>query len=196
MNQFPSHYMPLSGLAHWQLNAYALAMCERIYPHFALYHQMVLVPEGNKLRTVIDKLWDALMSKGKYNAETLFTRLESIDIDHQDQTIGADLAMDAVSAVVAALGCFEEFNDDEAASCGLLVLESLYKYLGMDDSAPEDEVLFSQFVADHAIMQGELAIHEALIKEIKITNSPKITYLKSLKEHAQNGGVSAIGVGV
>ena len=126
---FDDLYAPLHDMSDWQQTAFAAAVSERIFPHFALYDDLLETNNAAVARTALDKVWEKLTARGSCNAETQLAKVEAIVHSEEDTSFGAGLAFDALVAVMATLHCLGDPSFEDASSVAHLSRESVAKFL-------------------------------------------------------------------
>jgi uncharacterized protein YjaG (DUF416 family) len=189
-------YAPLGDMEEWQVTAFAAAVTERIFPHFALYDQLLENHNVGVARTALDKIWDKLAARGSCNTETQMAKIEGIVHDEEDASFGASLAFDSLVAIMATIHCLESASIADASGVAHLAREAIAKYLEMhvDDTMDDDELV--RHIATHELMEQELAFHVELMKKLMAMPTPKATELDVIKSLGQANGVSNIGISV
>ena len=54
---FDELYAPLRDMQDWQQTAFSAALCERIFPHYALYDSLLETNQVSIARTALDQVW-------------------------------------------------------------------------------------------------------------------------------------------
>ena len=72
-------HLRLEKLAPWQHTTFMVALCERMYPNFALFCQQTDFADARQYRIIVDSVWESLTVKNaKINFERQLERLEEI----------------------------------------------------------------------------------------------------------------------
>ncbi|MDP6190009.1 MAG: DUF416 family protein, partial [Gammaproteobacteria bacterium] len=193
---FDDLYAPLGQMDDWQVTAFAAAVSERIFPHFALYDELL---ENNNLsvaRTALDKIWDKLCARDSCNTETQMAKIEGIVHDEEDASFGASLAFDSLVAIMATIHCLEAASVEDASGVAHLAREAIAKYLELhvEEAMNDDDLV--RFISTHELMEQELSFHKELIQRLTSMVTPKAAELDAIKDLAQANGISNIGISV
>ena len=65
---FDELYAPLRDMQDWQQIAFSAALCERIFPHYALYDSLSENNQVSIARTALDQVWKQLSHERRYSA--------------------------------------------------------------------------------------------------------------------------------
>lgn len=94
-------HLRLEKLAPWQHTTFMVALCERMYPNFALFCQQTDFADARQYRIIVDSVWESLTVKNaKINFERQLERLEEIIPNADDYDLYAVFpAIDACYAL-------------------------------------------------------------------------------------------------
>jgi len=191
---FDELYAPLHDMQDWQQTAFSAALCERIFPHFALYDSLTEANQLSVARTALDQVWKQLSLRGNMNAETQLTKVEAILDNEIDESFGAGLAFDALVAVIATLHCIDNASFEDAASVAHLSRESVAKFVELHaDAEMGDEDLIRHISTDELMVQ-ELAFQADVMTMLLTQNVAKASQIDQLRLMAMADGVSNIGI--
>ena len=126
---FDQLYAPLKEMQDWQQIAFSAALCERIFPHYALFDSLSETNQVVIARTALDQVWKQLSLRGNMNADTQLSKVEAIVHSEEDESFGAGLAFDALVALMATLHCVDNASYEDAASVAHLSRESVAKFV-------------------------------------------------------------------
>ncbi|MDP6968270.1 MAG: DUF416 family protein [Gammaproteobacteria bacterium] len=193
---FDDLYAPLGDMKDWQVTAFAAAVSERIFPHFALYDELLENENLSVARTALDKIWAKLSARGSCNTETQMAKIESIVHDEEDASFGAGLAFDSLVAIMATIHCLESASVEDASSVAHLAREAIAKYLELhvEDTMNDEELV--RYISTHDLMERELSFHVEVMQRLTNMPTPKVSELDAIKDLAQANGISNIGISV
>ena len=136
----------------------------------------------------MDTLWQVLSGPTKCNTESQLETIEGITIN-AEANFGASLAHDVQVALMLILNCIEEVDIEEITNIGLLSQDSIMKFLRLTHPEAMDEDLMHDI-----LMAQELVFQQTLMDRLQRLDSANIIELRAMKQFAQNGGVSNIGI--
>ncbi len=186
----------LQTFESWQLAAFTAAQAERMLPNYQLFAQLVEgAGDAEVVRMALDKVWDHLCQRGKANFETQMERVEEQIPNVEDYDMyGVYPALDAVVAVCAAINQVEKATVEEALNISQLSEECVATYLEVIAEADLSDEQLVRFINTHELMEQELDFRQQLIEQLAATNSQQAKVLDSIRELAENEGVSNIGI--
>jgi len=197
MSELPQIDRQLAALKDWQLAAFCAALSERMYPNFALFSDLVEFGDNQKVRTVLNGVWDFLANTGaKMNFEVQLGHVETNMPDLEEFTMyGAVPARDAVLALVQTLDCILESDQELASDVANLSRECVATFIEFsegDDQLSDEELL--RLINTHELMEIEDAFQQEVLDQLNAHKQPNKALMQGLKTLAANGGVSNIGV--
>ncbi len=197
MSELPQIDRQLAALKDWQLAAFCAALSERMYPNFALFSDLVEFGDNQKIRTVLDGVWDFLANTGaKMNFEVQLGHVETNMPDLEEFTMyGAVPARDAVLALIQTLDCILEADKELASDVANLSRECVATFIEFseaDDQLSDEELL--RMINTHELMEVEDAFQQDVLDQISASKQPNKALMQGLKTLAANDGVSNIGV--
>ncbi len=180
----------------WQLGVFTTALAERMFPNFALFARVVESGGAEVVRMALDKIWDRLSQRGgKVNFETQLERVDAEvpNVDNFDM-YGVYPALDAAVAACAAINQIEAASAEEALNISQLSQECVATYLEViaDPELSDEELV--RFINTHELMEQELGFQQQLLEQLQRATGPTASLLDSLRELAENQGVSNIGI--
>ena len=197
MSELPQIDRQLAPLKDWQLSAFCAALSERMYPNFALFSDLVEFGDNQKLRTVLNGVWDHLANTGaKMNFEVQLGHVEANMPDLEEFTMyGAVPARDAVLALVQTLECVLEADLELASEIANLSRECVATFIEFSEGVDQlsDEELI-RLINTHELMEIEDAFQQEVLDQVTAHKQPNKALMQSLRELASNEGVSNIGV--
>tara|TARA_B110000238_G_scaffold24200_1_gene23474 strand:- start:92 stop:652 length:561 start_codon:yes stop_codon:yes gene_type:complete len=178
----------------WQQTAFSAALCERIFPHYALYDSLLETNQVSIARTALDQVWKQLSLRGNMNAETQLTKVEAIIHGDEDESFGAGLAFDALVALMATLHCVDNACFEDAASVAHLSRESVAKFVELhaEDDLSDEQLI--RHIETHELMLQELAFQTDVMQLLNSQNVAKSSQIDQLKSMSMADGVSNIGI--
>jgi uncharacterized protein YjaG (DUF416 family) len=191
---FDELYAPLRDMQDWQQTAFSAALCERIFPHYALYDSLLETNQVSIARTALDQVWKQLSLRGNMNAETQLTKVEAIIHGDEDESFGAGLAFDALVALMATLHCVDNACFEDAASVAHLSRESVAKFVELhaEDDLSDEQLI--RHIETHELMLQELAFQTDVMTLLISQNVAKSSQIDQLKSMSMADGVSNIGI--
>ncbi|HCH33544.1 MAG TPA: DUF416 domain-containing protein [Oceanospirillaceae bacterium] len=191
---FDELYAPLREMQDWQQTAFSAALCERIFPHYALYDSLMETNNVEVARTALDQVWKQLSLRGNMNAETQLSKVEAIVHGEEDESFGAGLAFDALVALMATLHCIDNASFEDAASVAHLSRESVAKFVELhaDEEMGDEELI--RHISTHDLMAQELAFQTDVMQLLTSQNVAKASQIDQLKTMSMADGVSNIGI--
>lgn len=191
---FDELYAPLQDMQDWQQIAFSAALCERIFPHYALFDSLSETNQVTIARTALDQVWKQLSLRGNMNADTQLTKIEAIVHNTKDDSFGAELAFDSLVALMATLHCVDNASYEDAASVAHLSRESVAKFVELhaEDELSDEQLI--RHISTHELMVKELAFQSDVIQLLVSENVAKSSQIDRLKLMAMADGVSNIGI--
>ncbi|MAY42891.1 MULTISPECIES: YjaG family protein [unclassified Neptuniibacter] len=182
-------------LKDWQLAAYCVAMSERMFPNFALFSRIMEFGDTNKMRQILDAVWDHLNNTGaKMNFEVQLDKVEANmpNLEEFDM-YGASPALDAIVSLYSTLNTVLSADAGEVFNVSNMSREAVATFIEMnaDDQISDDELV--RFINTHDLMQQEDDFHADII-EIVQDDLPRREALAELRELAHNDGYSNLGI--
>ena len=193
---FDELYAPLKDMQDWQQTAFSAALCERIFPHYALYDSLLEANQAIIARTALDQVWKQLSLRGNMNADTQLTKVEAIIHNEEDESFGAGLAFDALVALMATLHCVDNASFEDAASVAHLSRESVAKLVELhaDDELSDEQLI--RHISTHELMVQELTFQAHVMELLISQNVAKASQIDELKAMSMADGVSNIGISI
>ena len=197
MSELPQIDRQLAEFKPWQLSAFCAALSERMYPNFALFAELVEFGDSQKLRTVLNGVWDSLANTGaKMNFEVQLGHVENSMPDLEEFTMyGAVPARDAVLSLIQTLECVLDGDSELASDVANLSRECVATFVEFsegDDQLSDEELI--RLINTHELMEIEDAFQQEVLDQLKAHKQPNKALMQSLRELASNDGVSNIGV--
>ncbi|MFW1678326.1 DUF416 family protein, partial [Pontibacter sp. JAM-7] len=182
---------PLGGLQDWQLLALAAAITERMYPNFALFSRLLEFGELDRVRRVIDGVWDAVSGTGaKMNFDVQLPHIEQNipDLEEFDM-YGAIPARDAILALCCTLNTAIQPEPSEVDDIIQLSRETVAGFieLNADDQLSDEELV--RLINTHDLMlQEDDFLADCL--ELLVSTQSKAKVIQQLRALAANDGYS------
>lgn len=186
----------IRALEPWQQMLFATALSERMFHNFALFSRLVNFGDLEKMRNLLNSIWEEQTQRGtKVNYEVQLNHVEDniVDLDEYDM-FGAIPARDAMMALFSTLILKLEQESDEAVAVSNLSYDTIGAYVEFaeaDDQMSDEELV--RLINMHDLMLDEDAFQEELLERLSGT-SFKPTVVETVRELAQNQGVSNIGI--
>lgn len=186
----------IRALEPWQQMLFATALTERMFLNFALFARLMKFGDLDRMRNLLNSVWDEQMQRGtKVNYEVQLNHVEEniADLDEYDM-FGAIPARDAMMALFSTLIFKLEQESDEVVAVSSLSYDTIGAYIEFaeaDDQMSDEELV--RLINMHDLMLDEDAFQEELLERLTGT-SFKPSVVESVRELAQNQGVSNIGI--
>lgn len=182
-------------LKDWQLTAYCAALSERMFPNFALFSRLLEFGEPQKMRSILDAVWDHLNNTGaKMNFEVQLDKVEKNIPDLAEfDMYGAIPAQNAVVALFSTLNTVIAADAGEVINIANLSREVVAGFveLNADAQLSDDELV--RYINTHDLLLQEDDF-QADILEILLDDIPRGEALSELRQMAHNDGYSNIGI--
>ena len=182
-------------LKDWQLVAYCAAVSERMFPNFALFSRLLEFGDAQKMRQILDAVWDHLNNTGaKMNFEVQLDKVEDNIPDLAEYDMyGAIPAQNAIVSLFSTLNTVLASDAGEVINIANLSREVVADFveLNADDQLSDDELV--RYINTHDLMQQEDEF-QSVILEILQDDISRGEALKELRELAHNDGYSNIGI--
>tara|TARA_B100000780_G_C21090405_1_gene439436 strand:- start:643 stop:1239 length:597 start_codon:yes stop_codon:yes gene_type:complete len=191
---FDEVYAPLHDMQDWQQAAFSAALCERIFPHYALYDSLLETNQVTIARIALDQVWKQLSLRGNMNVGTQLAKVEAIVHGEEDESFGAGLAFDALVALMATLHCVDHASFEDAASVAHLSRESVAKFVELhaEDELSDEQLI--RHIYTHELMVKELAFQTDVMQLLTSQNVAKLSQIDQLRSMSMANGVSNIGI--
>lgn len=95
----PAAYAKLSTQPIEVQRVFLAACCERLYPNYVVYHRLTDVGSADKLREIIDSLWDINVFVAEGERRTVWFEMDNLISENYDRTFWSVLALMTMSAV-------------------------------------------------------------------------------------------------
>lgn len=103
-SELPAAYAKLATQPIDVQRLFCAACCERLYPHYVIYHRLTGVGSAEKLRKIIDILWDTEIEQvARGSRRTIWLDLDQLILPGYRGTFWSILAEFVVSAVQQSL---------------------------------------------------------------------------------------------
>ena len=178
----------------WQQVAFAAAMAERLFPHFALYSNLLGQDGETTLKGVLDNVWNQLVERGKCNIVSQINRVENVMPSDDDESLGADMAVDALVAVLKTLSCLQNDSAEDAVQVAQLAYECVAQYIERTADRELDDDQLVRHIATHELMEGELNFQTYALIHLGKMPTPSLPKFEQLRIQACNDGISNIGI--
>ncbi|SEL32916.1 hypothetical protein SAMN05216262_10956 [Colwellia chukchiensis] len=196
-------HLPLNKLSIWQQVAFSAALLERMLPNYQLFAEHADFGNVKVLRNQLDLIWQWLdkANRCKINYQAQLTKLEAEVPNPEDfDFFGVFPALDCAMALMSLLQAMQEPSDDAFANVSKLSENSVSYYVelslaqAIDDNNHHDEVIISpQQIAQHPLMQWEVATQNELFDFIKQARENKASCLQA-KAMVLEEGLSNLGI--
>ncbi|QTF93120.1 YjaG family protein [Halomonas sp. BM-2019] len=190
-------YQRLQRLESRRQQAFMAALCERLLPNHAFYHQARYAQttgRGNPqaLRAILDLVWERLAVKDAridfaLQAEKLAEQAPSAD----DDSFGARRASEAVAALSALLDTLQGEAPEAVLEVSKASRGGVRAFIELTEGEEDGERL-AALVRDHPLMADENDFQDAVLEAVE--GPLGRDELKALRRLGRNEGVSNLGL--
>jgi uncharacterized protein YjaG (DUF416 family) len=185
----------LNALNGWRERAFILALAERAFPNVRLY--LASIEEGEDLNDrYIDKAWQALISD--LDEEGIVALLD-IALAHMpdlenNEHYGALPTHDCLSIIEQAL--LAGINDEKsrALAASQLSLETITQFIEFSEGDELSENQLVKLFDSHPLIEREFSFQAELSELLRSSSHPGEELLSTIRELAQDEGISNIGI--
>ena len=196
--------LPLTKLSQWQQVAFCAALLERMLPNYQMFTDHVEFGDFKVLRNQLDLVWQWLdkANRCKINYDAQIAKLEAQvpDPDAFD-FLGVFPALDSAMALMSLFQAMQDPESDGFINVSKLSENSVSYYVelslaqAIDEKAPSEEeiVISPQQIAQHPLMQWEIATQNELFNFLTNASENKASCIKA-KAMALEEGLSNLGI--
>ncbi|MFD2192014.1 YjaG family protein [Pistricoccus aurantiacus] len=173
--------------------AFMAALCERLWPNYALYVQTTGHGDASALRSILSLLWESLaVKRARIDFERQAEKLAQLEPPAKDDSFGARRALEAVTALAAALDTLRGEAPEAIHEVSLASRGGVRAFIELTEGE-EDETRLTALVQEHPLMADERNFQWAVLETLE-ENSLDGDTLKALRQLGRNEGVSNLGL--
>jgi uncharacterized protein YjaG (DUF416 family) len=196
--------LPFSKLSQWQQVAFSAALLERMLPNYQMFAEHVEFGDFKVLRNQLDLIWQWLdkANRCKINYDAQIAKLEEQVPDPDDfDFLGVFPALDSAMALMSLFQGMQDLESDSLTNISKLSENSVSYYVELslaqqiDEITPDEEeiVISAQQIAEHPLMQWEIATQNELFEFLTTASENKASCLQA-KAMALEEGLSNLGI--
>ncbi|RLV59590.1 DUF416 family protein [Parashewanella curva] len=188
----------LKSLNLHQKQVFAIALCQRMYPNYALFSQVCEFGNPQVLKTTLDLLWQKQYDrKLKFNLELYLERLDEVVPEPENYDVyGVYPAVDAVVALTSLLSAIQSKIEDDITNISKISSSTVASYIEATcEQEFETEEQIEDYVFAHPAMDEEREVQAKLLDVIE-SNFLSPEFIKELRSEIVESGISNIGISV
>jgi uncharacterized protein YjaG (DUF416 family) len=204
MRSYVAINLPFSKLSQWQQVAFNAALLERMLPNYQMFAEHVEFGDFKVLRNQLDLIWQWLdkANRCKINYDAQIAKLEEQVPDPDDfDFLGVFPALDSAMALMSLFQGMQDLESDSLTNISKLSENSVSYYVELslaqqiDEITPDEEeiVISAQQIAEHPLMQWEIATQNELFEFLTTASENKASCLQA-KAMALEEGLSNLGI--
>lgn len=187
-------HLRLEKLAPWQHTTFMVALCERMYPNFALFCEQTEFADPRQYRIILDSIWESLIVKNaKINFERQLERLEEIIPVADDYDLYAVFpAIDACYALSTLLHALLDREEmlDQAIKISQISVDTIAQL----ELAQNGVEVIQDNAKSISTITDEFDIQWEIYRPLRDADKRDIELIGSLREALRSDNVSNIGV--
>ncbi|MBA6328945.1 YjaG family protein [Colwellia sp. MB02u-6] len=198
--------LPFSKLSQWQQVAFSAALLERMLPNYQMFAEHVEFGDFKVLRNQLDLIWQWLdkANRCKINYDAQIAKLEEQVPDPDDfDFLGVFPALDSAMALMSLFQGMQDLESDSLSNISKLSGNSVSYYVELslaqqiDEITPDEEeiVISAQQIAEHPLMQWEIATQNELFEFLTTASENKASCLQA-KAMVLEEGLSNLGIDI
>ncbi|MFT6902049.1 MAG: hypothetical protein ACJAXS_002257 [Colwellia sp.] len=206
MRSYVAINLPFSKLSQWQQVAFSAALLERMLPNYQMFAEHVEFGDFKVLRNQLDLIWQWLdkANRCKINYDAQITKLEEQVPDPDDfDFLGVFPALDSAMALMSLFQGMQDLESDSLSNISKLSENSVSYYVELslaqqiDEITPDEEeiVISAQQIAEHPLMQWEIATQNELFEFLTTASENKASCLQA-KAMVLEEGLSNLGIDI
>lgn len=187
-------HLRLEKLTSWQLIAFTAALCERMYPNFALYCDETNFCEAQKYKDILDTVWEIITVKNaRINFERQLEKLEPLIPEDSDDAIYLTYpAIDATISLSALLHA--QLDSDTLVEQAIKVSQLSAKTIVQLELAQNGTDITQDNYKEYPVIVDEFDIQWNIIRYLKSVESYDQQLIRSLRQELRTDVVSNIGI--
>lgn len=172
--------------------AFMAALCERLWPNYALYAETTGTGDARALGGILALVWERLAVKdAKIDFDLKADRLAELEPPADDDSFGARRALEAVVALSALLDALRGEAPEAVLEVSRTSKGGVRAFIELTEGE-DDEDRLAALVRDHPLMLDEHDFQEAVLEAVE--GELDRDALKALRLLGRNGGVSNLGL--
>lgn len=187
-------HLRLEKLVPWQHTTFMVALCERMYPNFALFCQQTEFADPRQYRIILDSVWESLSVKSaKINFERQLERLEEIIPNADDYDLYAVFpAIDACYALSTLLHAL--LDREEMLEEAIKVSQSSVDTVAQLELAQTGVEVTQENQKSIQAIEEEWDIQWEIYRPLRDAEKRDIELIVSLRDALRGECVSNIGI--
>lgn len=192
-NQFLKAVQQLQG---WRECAFLLSLAERAFPNYALFAEAMELKTGAKMRQIVDAGWDLLSPDATEAAiPQWLRRLEALSPEVEDyDAYGVYPAFDFCQLLEQALLCRLNPGKHRATEASQLAIATVMSFVEVSAAEGLNDDQLVSLLDHHPLMKEDKLFQRDLVLELKRQRVPRQDFIDALRQQAENGGVSNLGI--
>jgi uncharacterized protein YjaG (DUF416 family) len=206
MRSYVAINLPFSKLSQWQQVAFSAALLERMLPNYQMFAEHVEFGDFKVLRNQLDLIWQWLdkANRCKINYDAQIAKLEEQVPNPDDfDFLGVFPALDSAMALMSLFQGMQDLESDSLSNISKLSENSVSYYVELslaqqiDEITPDEEeiVISAQQIAEHPLMQWEIATQNELFEFLTTASENKASCLQA-KAMVLEEGLSNLGIDI
>lgn len=186
----------LKTISAWKKLAFALSICERLYPNFVKFSDETNFTGSETLKGCLNIAWESFENTPiDTNFLLKSNECESVAPDTEDyQTILVSSALDAAISVSYLMRCLDDLDIDLIVNIASLSCESVDMYVQeLEDLNPQD-INLERKIVEHPLMQQELVRQNSEIEFLYGLSEEMNISLPQIKEKWLDTQISNLGL--
>lgn len=186
-------HLRLEKLADWQQLAFMAALCERMYPNYALFCQQTRFGNSARYRQILDLVWETLTVKdAKINFDSQLEKFEA-DIPLADDY---DLygVYPAIDACVALCELLHACLNGETLEQAIAVSKASITSVSMLEMTRKGEEMSDEQLGALAAIKQEWDIQWEIYRLLLSCKTQDVDLLKGLRTELREANNSNIGI--
>lgn len=174
--------------------AFMAALCERLFPNYALYVQMTGQGDVHRLRVILDLVWEALqVREARIDFALQATKLVELEPPIDDDSFGARRAVETVVALTALLDALQGDALDAPLEVSQVSRNGVQAFIEMTEGQDEDDAeRIGARLRAHPLMDDEYDFQAAALEAADAELEREA--LKALRRLGHNEGISNLGL--
>lgn len=182
----------LQALSPGQQQAFMAALCERLFPNYALYAQVTGAGNPAGLHAVLDLVWEQLaVREARIDFERQAEKLAELEPPVDDDSFGARRAVEVVVALTSLLDTLRGGAPDAVLEVSRISKGGVRAFIEMSEGE-EDAGKLAKLVREHPLMMDENDFQDAVLEAAE--GQLDRDSLQALRQLGRNDGVSNLGL--
>lgn len=192
MLQNPIH-LRLERLESWQHVTFMAALCERMYPNYALFCRQTEFADGQLYRRILDLVWETLTVKdAKVNFDSQLEKFEEVIPVADDFDLYG--VYPAIDACVALSELVHSRLSGETLSHAIAVSEASITTVAMFEMTQAGHEMSDEALKENPAVEQEWDIQWEIFRLLADCEERDIELIKGLRADLREAGCSNIGI--